>query len=150
MPSNPYEPLATQSLQDQSVATPLNWRTILIAIAICFGVGWIVGIGWAIMGMTLAFAAGPASFTYFDSSILVVAGFVVGFIPPVVGAFYLGRRIESRWLGNALIYSTANLLITFLFILIPPEFGISWTDITYCALLVPVEVACVSFARRSH
>lgn len=148
MPSNPYESLTTQSLQDNSVAAPLHWRSILIAIAICFGVGLVVGIGFGIVCVTLAFTVGLSATTYMDSPILTVAGFIVGFIPSVVGAFYLGRQIESRWLTHACIYSIGNLLITGLFILIPTESGTSWTDIGYCALLIPVEIACVSFATR--
>ena len=150
MQSNPYEPLTTQRLHEQTVEMPLNWRIILIAIVICFGVGCVVGIGWGVMGLILAFAAGPAITSYFDGPILSVAGCIIGLIPSVAGAFYLGRRIESRWLGHALIYSLANLLITFLFMLFPFESGITWTDIVYSALLVPLEIACVSFARRSR
>jgi ABC-type methionine transport system permease subunit len=147
--SNPYEPLTPQGLQDQTVSTPLNWRAILIAIAICFGVGWIVGGGWAILGMTLVFAAGSSATTYLDSPILMVTGFIVCFIPSVVGAFYLGQKTESRWLAHALVYSFANLFISCLFMLIPFESGITWTDIGYCVLLVPVEIGCVAFAARS-
>jgi len=150
LPSNPYEPLTTQSLQRHSVATPLNWRTILLAIAICFGVDLVVGIGWGIVCVTFAFAVGPSITTNFDGPILMVAGFIVGFIPSVVGAFYLGRQVESRWLAHAFIYSTANLLITCLFMLIPSETGTSWTDIGYCVILIPVEIACVLLASRSR
>ena len=150
LPSNPYEPITTQCLQDQSVSSPLNWHTLLTAIAICFGVGCVVGVGWGIMAITLVFVAGPSINTYLDSPILVVAGFIVGFIPSVVGALYLGRRIESRWLAHALFYSFANLLITCLFMLIPFESGTSWTDMGYCALLIPVEIGCVSFAKQTR
>ena len=148
MSSNPYEALATQSLQDKSVTRPLNWRIILISIVICFGVGCVVGIGFGIIAFALAFTLGSSINSYIDSPILMVAGFIVGLVPSVVGAFYLGRHIESRWLAHASIYSIANLLITFLFMLIPPESGTPWTDIAYCVLLVPVEISCVAFATR--
>jgi len=102
------------------------------------------------MAISLTFAAGSSITTYIDSPILMVAGFVVGFIPSIVGAFYLGKTIESRWLTHAIIYSVADLLILCLFMLIPSESGTSWTDIGYCALLIPVSVASVLYAFRSR
>ncbi len=146
--SNPYEALATQSLQDKSITRPLNWRIILISIVICFGVGCVVGIGFGIIAFALAFTLGSSITTYIGSPIFMVAGLIVGLVPSVVGAFYLGRHIESRWLAHASIYSIANLLITFLFMLIPSESGTPWTDIAYCVLLVPVGISCVAFATR--
>ena len=148
MTSNPYEPFTTQILQDHSVAARLNWHAILIAIAICLGVSLIVGFGFGIVCVILSFTIGLSVTTYLDSQILTFAGFVAGFIPSVVGAFYLGQTIESRWLTHACIYSFANLLITVLFMLIPSESGNSWTEIGYCVLLIPVEIACVLFATR--
>jgi len=150
LPSNPYEPLTILKLQDRPVMTPLNWRAILIAIAISFGVSCVLGIGCGIMAISLTFAAGSSITTYIDSPILMVAGFVVGFIPSIVGAFYLGKTIESRSLTHTIIYSVADLLILCLFMLIPSESGTSWTDIGYCALLIPVSVACVLYAFRSR
>ena len=100
------------------------------------------------MAISIAMVVGPSVTTYIANPVLMIAGFVVGFIPSVVGAVYLGRAIESRWLGHAIIYSLVNILISGLFMLIPSESGTSWTDIGYCALLIPVTVACVSIASR--
>ena len=150
MPSNPYEPLTILKLQDRPVTTRLNWRAIMVAIAICLGVGCIVGIACGMVAISLSFAVGSSITPYIDSPILMVAGFVVGFIPSIVGAFYLGKKIESRWLSHAIIYSVADFLTSCLFMLIPTESGTSWTDIGYCALLIPVSVACVLYAFRSR
>ncbi len=65
--SNPYEALATQSLQDKSITRPLNWRIILISIVICFGVGCVVGIGFGIIAIAHAFTLGSSITTYIGS-----------------------------------------------------------------------------------
>lgn len=149
MTSNPYEALATQRLQDKSVSQRLNWRVIMISIVICFGVGCVVAIGFGLIAFAFAIALGSSITTNFGSSIFMVAGFIAGFVPSVVSGFYLGRHIESRWLAHAIIFSISNLLITCLFLLIPSESGTTLTDIAYCVLLVPVEIACVAFTARS-
>ena len=145
---NPYEPpAATPSLQLQA-STPLNWQAIVIAVAICFGVGLVVGFGWGLMAMVFALAVGPSAVTYFENPIFMVAGFTVGFVPSIAGALYLGSQIQSRWLVHAMIYSAANFLISIPFMLIPSEIETSWTDVGYCVLLIPVSIVSVWYTRR--
>ena len=100
------------------------------------------------MGVVLALAVGPSVVTYFENPIFMVAGFTIGFVPSIAGALFLGSQVQSRWLVHAMIYSAANLLISIPFMLIPSAIETSWTDVGYCALLIPLSIISVWYTSR--
>jgi hypothetical protein len=127
----------------------MNWRAVIIAAVICFGVGCVIGIAWGVMAFAIVVTNGPSVENIADHPAWPVAGFIVGLIPSMVGAAFLGKQLESKWLMHGVAYALLNVLISAIFILIPSEEGISLGDIWYSLLLIPVSVATVYFAARS-
>jgi hypothetical protein len=128
----------------------LNWRAIIVATAICFGVGCAIGIAWGVIAFAIVATASPSVENPVDHLVWPVAGFIVGLLPSIVGAAYLERQLESKWWMHGAAYAILNFLISVTFMLIPTEEGTSLAEIGYSLLLIPVSIATVYYAARSN
>lgn len=135
--------------KDMNVAL-LNWRAIIVATAICFGVGCVIGFAWGVMAFAIVATASPSVENPVDHPAWPVAGFIVGLMPSIVGAAYLGRQLKSKWWMHGIAYAILNFLISVTFMLIPFEEGTSLAEIGYSLLLIPISVATVFYAARSN
>ncbi len=123
-----------QNLDDGNQRTPINWRAILIAVAICFVLGFMLGGLFGAVFFSIAMIAGSSALEAVDSPVVIGLGFAIGIIPVICGAIFLGRQIKERLQTHAFLFAMINAMISGLFMLIPSETGVTWTDIGYCIL----------------
>ncbi len=149
--NNPYAPPNKATpFPSKPRADPINWRILILAVLISFGFTFILGAGLGITFFAIAYAIGPSFTTYVNSTAFNIFGFAIGLIPEAGGAFYLGRNIMSRWFTHGVIYAMSNFLIACLFMLIPSESGITWADIGFCVLLIPIAIVFTWIATRTR
>ncbi|KLU03613.1 hypothetical protein RISK_004350 [Rhodopirellula islandica] len=118
----------------------IEWRPTLKAIALSFVLGMVLGMAFGVSIAIAYLIGGERGTAIYDTPFGMIAGFLVGVVPIVVGARYLVREVATRPYLHCLVFGIANLAISLAFSLLPSETPTSLTDYLYMAGLIPVAL----------
>lgn len=122
----------------------IQWRPVLTAFAISVGIAALIGVAWGILGFAAFLVAEDAAERFYESPVAAVAGFVLGYVPDVVGAVYLTMAVTCYPYKHATILGVMNAALSLLLVVLFPEGQTSAasviSDVFYSLLAVPIAL----------
>jgi hypothetical protein len=117
----------------------IQWRAIMAACLISLFVTTLIGVGFGMIGATLAMFRGPHTFDglNFQADSVQIAGFALSLLPKATAGLYLAHVVERNLLRHCVVFGAITLALAVLSSLGSEELAMSWRAVAYHLSIIP-------------